>query len=225
MNFKSIQTALVVGLFLLPALGTRAAAQPYTLEISREPPDGGAYHVEPDEETYASGTLVTVYAVPFDGFTFVGWEGGISASESQLTFEMTADTSLTAMFEAMAEVSTEYYLEVVSEPQDAGWVARDLAKSAYDPDDEVTLTAIPADGFVFAGWSGDVPEEADLSQAELHLLMNGDLDIIAGFEAAQEVNNDGTTVTPAANRSVACGALGMLFWPMTILGLAAVRRR
>ena len=223
MNVKSIPVVLVsVALFVFP-LCAIAAAQPYTLGISREPADGGAYHVEPDQDTYAAGTRVMVSAAPFPGFEFVGWEGDISTTGSELTFAMTADTALTAVFRVTADATAEFEVLVVSDPQNAGWVALDPARVAYTPGDEVTLTAVPANGYVFAAWSGDLPDETNLNQLQLEVTVNDDLDITAHFEAAATI--DPGEVAGGTQGSAGCGALGMLFWPMTFLGLAAVCRR
>jgi len=227
MNVKSIPAALVTVATCLFLFCPTAAAQPYTLEISRDPEDGGAYHVEPDQETYAADTMITVTAIAFPGYQFVGWEGNITASADQLVFPIAANTSLTAMFEAAAEVTAEFHIVVVSEPQETGYVTLEPGQTTYSTDDEVTLTAIPLDGYVFASWSGDVPDDADLEQAELQLIVDDDLEITANFEAAAGVStsSNGDVNNTTSQGSGICGALGLLFWPATILGLAAIRRR
>ncbi len=231
MNVKSMPMVLVAIATFMLALGSTAAAQPYTLEICRDPAEGGAYHVDPEQESYMEGAVITVAAVPFPGFRFVGWEGDYVVADSELAFPITADTTLTAVFEAAAEVTTEFEVLVTSEPQEAGWVTREPADVTYGPGDVITLTAIAADGYVFAGWTGDAPESAALAQPELQLTVNGDLEITANFEAAAGVlPDDGGDLdepVPAtrAQGSSICGMLGMFFWPMTILCLAAIRRR
>lgn len=227
MKVKSIPTVPTLTAVFLLSFCLTAVAQPYTLEISRDPEEGGAYHVEPDQESYAADTMITVTAVAFPGYQFVGWDGNISASAAQLIFPITANTSLTAMFEAAAEVVTEYQVLVVSDPQEAGYVTLDPGRTGYSPGEEITLTATPEDGYVFANWSGDVPDEADLDDPELQLTVNDDLEITANFDAAADLASpsDGSTGTTASPRSGLCGTLGMVFWPMTLLGLAAIRRR
>ena len=231
MNVKNMPMVLVTIAAILVPLGSTAVAQPYTLEISRDPAAAGAYHVDPEQESYAEGTVITVTAAPFPGFRFVGWEGDYVVADSELTFPITADTSLTAVFEAAAEVTTGFEVLVTSEPQGAGWVTREPADVAYNPGEVVTLAAVAADGYVFAGWAGDVPESAALAQPELQLTVDEDLEITANFETAANVLPDdgGGTDEPVpatrAQGSSICGVLGVLFWPMTILCLAAIRRR
>lgn len=61
-------------------------------------------------------------------------------------------------------------------------VTPDLAGGAwqgkYFSEYEITLTAVPADGYVFTGWSGDATEE----QAEVTLGLSRDMEITANFE-------------------------------------------
>jgi hypothetical protein len=229
MNVRSILTLPVaIGAFLAAFCGS-AAAQPYTLQISREPVEGGAFDVVPAQESYEPGTVVDVYAVPYSGFRFVEWQGDISATENHLTFAMTADTVLTAVFAVAPDEDPEYEVLVVAQPQGTGYVTRDPVVTAYAPGLEVTLTAVPGDGYVFAGWSGDVPEGGDLSQPELRLTVSEDLDITANFEAAAVVvpdggaNGDGSTPAYNTRGSAACGALGTFLGPITLFGLVIFR--
>jgi hypothetical protein len=221
MTIKSILlvSALAVGL-VCPV--TSLATDYFAVTIDREPPDAGAYHVIPAMEAFPSGTRVEVQAVAFPGYRFVRWEGDIAATESALSFEVTADTSLTAVFEWVGVETAAYEVRVVAEPQVGGSITRDPVKASYLPGDVVTFTAIAAEGYVFAGWTGDVPEEAEVASAELSLTVDDDLELTAVFEVAAGVTPD-TLENPL--RGTACGALGMLFWPMTLLGLVALRRR
>ena len=42
----------------------------------------------------------------------------------------------------------------------------------------ITLTAVPAEGYVFTGWSGDVTEQ----QAEITIRLTEDMELTANFE-------------------------------------------
>ena len=48
----------------------------------------------------------------------------------------------------------------------------------YFSEYEITITAIPVEGYVFTGWSGDVTEQ----QAEITLRLTEDMGLIANFE-------------------------------------------
>ena len=221
-------TAITIATVLYVFSGS-AAAQTYTLEVSCEPIEGGAYHIDPVQDTYAEGTSITVAVGAKPGFAFIGWEGSISTTDSVMTFEITADTCLTAVFEESDAEPTEFLVLVVSEPQEGGYVTRDVPKVAYEPGEDVTLSAIPATGYVFAYWSGDVPEGAELTSPQLQLSVDQDLEITSNFDAAANVlPDDGTGSSSGSNGSgslAPCGALGILFWPLTILGMVIARRR
>jgi hypothetical protein len=45
------------------------------------------------------GTEVTVTAIPYGGWKFIGWSGSIGSSESTFTFILTRDCFLEAVFE------------------------------------------------------------------------------------------------------------------------------
>ena len=63
-----------------------------TTEIS------GLGSVSPSSSGYASGEIVTIEAIPSDGWTFDHWEGDISGSENPVTITMDSDKFLYAIF-------------------------------------------------------------------------------------------------------------------------------
>ena len=111
-------------------------------------------------ELYVTGTVVTLTATPADGYVFSGWSGAC-AGTADCTVTMTAARSVTARFAAIPK----YYLTVgrsgsgtVSGPGiNCGSDCREL----YVTGTVVTLTATPADGYVFGGWSGACAGTAD----------------------------------------------------------------
>jgi plastocyanin len=79
----------------------------YTLTISVTPTNSGAVLLNPRPRTngtYASGTVVAVAAVPERNFRFVGWTGSVTSTNNPLLVTMTANTSLTAHFEALPQI-------------------------------------------------------------------------------------------------------------------------
>ena len=172
----------------------------FTLNVDSDPADGGVTAVFPNDGPYDDGTEVTLTATPADGFTFAGWEGDVVASESTITILMTDDTNLTAVFTAAAPAG--HTLTAFVDPSGAGTIVRDPADFTYADGAQVTLTAFAGEGFVFTGWSGDVPAGADPLSTELSLVMTDDLNVSASFAAAQEL------VDSAAGAG-ACGAMGL----------------
>lgn len=184
------------------AISTSPVLAQLALEIEVEPADAGIVASYPNMSTFVEGEFVTVTATPAEGYVFAGWEGDIVASESSMTFEMTADTLLTAVFEEAPAV--QYTLTAFVDPSGAGTIVRDPADFTYAGGTEVTVTAYAGEGYVFTGWTGDVPEGADADSAALTLVVDADLDVRATFAAGlalddgDEGDNDG-----------ACGATGV----------------
>jgi uncharacterized repeat protein (TIGR03803 family) len=105
--------------------------------------------------SFAPGTQVTLTASASSGATFSGWGGACSGTGSCLV-TMNASQSVTATF------STDYVLaasvigspggKVTSSP--SGIDCGSTCSAAFAPGAQVTLTAIPAAAWGFAGWSG-----------------------------------------------------------------------
>ncbi len=81
-------------------------------------------------------------------------------------------------------------LTVVSTPAEGGDVTSEPASAngAYYPDDNVTLTAVPAPGYDFVSWTGDVSEIDDAGQSTIVVNLNRyyvqnakELQIVANF--------------------------------------------
>ncbi len=65
------------------------------------PAGGGRVVKEPDFATYPAGQVVRMFAVPDGGYAFVRWEGaGIASTANPLTLTLTANVSVTAVFES-----------------------------------------------------------------------------------------------------------------------------
>jgi len=95
---------------------------------------------------YPSGTQVTLTAIPASGWSFAGWSGDITSSDNPLTITMDANISATATF-----TQDEYTLDVST--AGSGTVDLDPVGPTYPSGTQVTLTATPASGWAFAGWS------------------------------------------------------------------------
>jgi hypothetical protein len=108
-------------------------------------------------EAYNSGTVVTLTATPVSGSTFEGWSGACSGA-GQCSVTMDADKTVTATFNQQ-----QYTLMVTKAGTGSGTVTSspagincgDDCSETYDQGTSVTLTATPASGSTFEGWSGD----------------------------------------------------------------------
>jgi uncharacterized repeat protein (TIGR02543 family) len=108
-------------------------------------------------ESYASGTSVTLTAAPRAGSIFTGWTGCDTASGTTCTVAMTAAVSVTAGFDRQRFTLTVGKSglgrgTVTSSP--AGIDCGSDCAELYLSDTAVTLTATPAVGSIFTGWSG-----------------------------------------------------------------------
>jgi uncharacterized repeat protein (TIGR02543 family) len=105
-----------------------------------------------DQLTYHIGDPVALTATPTLGWKFVGWTGDITSSINPETITIDANPQVTATF---VEIPTLYSLTVTSNPSVGGSVTIDK-QGPYLSGTDVTLTAIPAAGYTFTGWSGDL---------------------------------------------------------------------
>jgi len=61
---------------------------PFTL--SRDVTGSGSVSANPNQSSYAAGTVVTLTATPFAGFAFANWSGGLSTTANPTTIVMNA---------------------------------------------------------------------------------------------------------------------------------------
>jgi uncharacterized repeat protein (TIGR02543 family) len=107
-------------------------------------------------ESYNTGTSVTLTATPASGNTFSGWSGSGCSGTGTCTVTMSAARSVTATFAANPTFALNVSLvgsgTVGSSP--AGISCGADCSESYSGGTSVTLTATPAGGYIFSGWSG-----------------------------------------------------------------------
>jgi hypothetical protein len=112
--------------------------------------------------TYTSGTAVTLTASPASGSTFASWSGCDTVSGTTCTVTMSAAKAVTATFNVQT-----FALTVNKAGTGSGTVTSSetppsiscgptcaTASATYTSGTAVTLTASPASGSTFTGWSG-----------------------------------------------------------------------
>src|SRR5207245_1810703 len=109
--------------------------------------------------SYPSGTIVTLTATPSTGSTFAGWSGSCTTTSTTCTVTMSGARSVTATFNGSVQ---RFTLTVNSAGTVSGTVTSNdgliscpgACSVSYPSGTMVTLTATPARGSTFGGWSG-----------------------------------------------------------------------
>mgnify|MGYP000343349069 CR=1 FL=1 len=156
----------------------------YTLEINIV--GEGTVTRAPSAAAYISGTSVLLTAEPAVGWHFANWSGDLEGDALAGTVVMDAHKVITATF-----MQNEYTLDVAVEPEGSGTVTVDPAQAVYHHGDAVTLTATPATGWVFDGWSGALTGSANPAT----LLVDGDKSVVATFTPEVSVTPSALNVT------------------------------
>jgi hypothetical protein len=113
-------------------------------------------------ETYPQGTQVTLTATPATGSTFTGWSGEGCSGTGSCTVTMDQNRTVTAIFTVIPPVAPPTFtLQVTLAGTGSGTVTAggiscgtDCTET-YPAGTPVTLTATPATGSSFTGWSGE----------------------------------------------------------------------
>lgn len=163
-------------------------------------------------ESYNAGTVVTLTATPAGGSTFAGWSGACAGTGSCVV-TMSAARTVAATF---VTSSSTYLLTVIQDGSGTGTVTSSPAgihcgadcTESYDPGTVVTLSAIPAGGSFFAGWSGPCS-----GQGSCVVTMDAAKTVIATFTV--QINTylltvsrtgDGTGLVTSNPIGINCGA-------------------
>ncbi len=165
MRKSSVTTFVICGLILCLGVWGCESKPTYTVAVAVLPADAGTVS---GGGSFASGYTATLTAAPAAGYEFSGWSGDASGTDNPLELAVNSDLAITAEFVRLFSVEAEVL------PAGAGSVTGCAVVRTGRP---VTLTALPADGYYFSGWSGSVAGTAD----PLIITVNADLDITAEF--------------------------------------------
>jgi hypothetical protein len=137
---------------------------------------------------FAGGTAVTLSAAPASGYVFGGWSGACSGTGA-CTVTMDAAKGVAATF--TAQTAAKYTLTVAKAGSGVGTVTSNPAgincgtacSYGFAAGTSVALSATPARGYVFAGWSG-----ACTGTGACTVPMNAAKSVTATFNKAQSTN-------------------------------------
>jgi hypothetical protein len=129
---------------------TSATATFATLyDVTTSVTGAGSLTLDPPGGSYPAGTLVSVSATPDEGAAFDGFGGDLSGTTTPELLTVDGDKAASASFSPMT-----YALSITL--VGSGAVTLDPPGGFYEPGSTVMLTAAPAAGYFFNGWSGDI---------------------------------------------------------------------
>jgi len=113
----------------------------------------GSVSYTPPGGIYQEGTAVTLMAISDLGWAFVNWSGDLTETANPVSVTIEADKTIFANF---SESGPVYYTVSINTNGGIGSVVFDPQGGTYAAGTEVTLMAIPAVGWKFNSWSGDL---------------------------------------------------------------------
>ncbi len=158
----------------------------FTLTALPIPEDGGT--IEPSGGEYVRDTSFDVEAIPNDGWRFVEWRGDFTGTTNPFNLTMNGNKTIEAHFEPL-----EYSLDTSTVGE--GSILLDVLSggeigAGYEFNSVVEATAVPADGWRFIEWQGDLSGSGNPST----ITIDGNKSITAVFEFFD--GGDGTVGDP-----------------------------
>jgi len=151
----------------------------YTIALIADPIDGGS---ATGGGVYNAGELITVRAIPNQGYCFIGWyEDGFKIDDSEAyTFQASENRILTAMFDVLIIIDDPVSITVVADPKEGGSVA---GGGVYLYNSIVTVTATPYSGYRFIGWyeNGEILRSTTAAYSFVARPAGADLTLVARF--------------------------------------------
>jgi hypothetical protein len=147
----------------------------YTLTINASP---GGYTVPTvGSYSYSEGTVVQVAAIPEAGYRLVEWqENGQPISINQsVSIMMNSDRAINAVFEEVV-VPPDTYSAIIS-VIGSGYTIPAPGTYIHNAGDIIPVSAVPAEGWQFNHWDGDVSGNQD----QIEVTIDKDTSVIAVF--------------------------------------------
>lgn len=163
----------------------------YTLTITKEGSGSGIVTSSPSgincgsdcNQSYSSGTSITLTATADSGSTFTDWQGCDSASDNICYMVMNTNKMVIAKF---SQSPLNYVLNVNINPSGGGTVTgagincSGTCSYSYSSGTNITLTASANSGYTFSGWSGC----DSISGTTCYVTMNANKTVTANFSAS-----------------------------------------
>lgn len=151
----------------------------YTLTTARE--GDGTVIRNPNKDAYMANEEVTLTATAASNWGFANWSGDVPAGQetvASIVVTMDQNRSITALFKRIYSLTTGFTGE--------GSISRNPDQESFLDGEQVMLTAIPAFGWMFKGWSGDVAGD-QREQLSIVVTVDSDKAISATFQKSNSI--------------------------------------
>jgi uncharacterized lipoprotein YddW (UPF0748 family) len=138
-------------------------------QLSTTVQGSGGISRSPASSPYPHGTFVQLTATPAPGWVFARWEGDLEGNRNPARIQLYRDREVTAVFHPLYELTVQMSGE--------GTVEVTPNQATYPAESEVEVLAIPADGWIFVGWTGDASGQDNPAL----LWMDGRKNLVANF--------------------------------------------
>jgi len=177
--------------------------QQFTLTTAVSPTGSGSVTLTPSGGTYDAGTTVSVTAVAGTGYVFKRWKGDLAGSVNPSSIVMSANKSVTAVFQ---KVSVQYTLTTAVSPTESGAVTLTPSGGIYESGRKVVLKAVAGSGYVFDRWTGDLTGSANPSS----IVMSANKSVTAVFSTLDSV----VIAVPSASKKATANGYRMIGIPL-----------
>ncbi len=139
----------------------------------------GTTQPEMGTHTYEANELVEIVAEAAEGWEFDYWRGDVmEADENVANVYMDADKEVTAVFAPEDEEEEKEQYELIMDQDGQGDISPSIGRHEYEEYELVELEAIPAEGWQFERWEGDVTNP---DSPETSIQMEEDQEVTAIF--------------------------------------------
>jgi uncharacterized repeat protein (TIGR02543 family) len=140
----------------------------YSISVTTEPEDSADISFNPPGPIYDKWTVVNIKATPRENYRFDYWIGDLNVKLNPATITMDFDKLVTAHLVKLSKLDTEVI------PENGGSISINPPGGIYDEDTDVPVIAIPALGYRFDHWGGDIdskdnPAIVKMTKAEMNV--------------------------------------------------------
>ena len=190
MKTKTFEVVIWLSLLCCLFVSNPAGAAGYTLTVNSL--GSGTVTKNPTNASYPPGVVVTLTASADPGWYFSNWSGDTNGSVNPLNVTMNSNLAITGNFLAIPTCT----LTLATNGQ--GTITLSPSGGSYLSNSIVTVTATPATGWVFAGWSGGT----NISTNQFSLTLNSNVALTGTFAQLPALDLQPVSVTNKTGSTV-----------------------